>query len=158
MTPAQAYEFIARNKIDWDILKGSPYQMPPIYKAVALVPGNHKMLINARKFHDVSGMKASPKALWQMDKRLLKAFKRAQDALELRAAAAWLKSELRRRERIQQGNKDDDRDGAKLAAIKAGATKLAVTKDHLDGKVDMTPDQQSWVKSVGRSQIWVAIN
>jgi hypothetical protein len=159
ITPKQAYDFLIGNDIDREVLMGSPERMPALYRAICSVPGNHKMLVQARKY-----MEATCKALasgatyrktWylhQMDKRLVKAFERAQYEAELRG----MKGELSRMLKSPKTHQDTQT-AAISAAVAKGAAKLAVTKDHLDGKLEMTREQESWVKSVGRGQVRISI-
>lgn len=98
ISAAEAYDFVRRNRIKWDVLKGSPDQMPPTYRAIASVPGNHKMLIEAYKFLDTRkpNSRFGNRVEWFMDKTLLRAFQRAHDQADLKATAGWLKAELKR--------------------------------------------------------------
>lgn len=98
ITAAEAYDFVRRNRIKWDILVGSPDQMPPTYKAIASVPGNHKMLIQAYKYLDTRkpNSRFGNKVEWFMDKTLLRAFQRAHDQAELHVLDRQIKSQLKR--------------------------------------------------------------
>ena len=92
ISPAEAYTFVRRNKkkIKWEVLIGSPDQMPHIYRAIASVPGNHKMLIEAYKFLDTrkSNSRFGNTVEWYMDKELFRAFSKAHRQAELRDLAA----------------------------------------------------------------------
>jgi len=132
LTPMQALQFVIKNRFSWKELMGSPKKMNPTLQEIVSVKGNRNMLLKAKIYKEQPGRRTPH------HDQLFK------DAWQVLMSAKY-------------GHGADKDNTVILASIAKGAAKMTVTKDHLEGKVEMTPDQQSWVKSTGRGMVWSAL-